>query len=137
MFSRFVVWLLLILVPFQSFASVGLIQCQAPGTVSLQVLTDNGQHAGLPGPSCMETMDQTHRDDSDGCHGSMLGTGSKPAHATSAHHFHKMPCCSDDAVIFSYSLQNSPESDSFQTALVPEKDALASVFLERPRRPPR
>lgn len=136
MFLRFIIWCLLISVPIQSFAAVGLIQCQAPGaetsrafvkgSPSPDILEEGTVAASAPGHSHLNGI------------GGLSGVPKYPLKSSSeAHHFHKLPCCSDAAIIFSYAIPGVPASEQFLVALYPEADDLASVFLEGPMRPPR
>jgi hypothetical protein len=129
MFSRLVILILLVLVPFQSFAAVGLIECQAPSAVA--PVSSTGHRQSM--------------------HSHEAGTGDHVAAGTStvvskldakpdahlSHHVHKLPCCSDAPIIFSQSLPELPGSERFFVAIAPQADDLTSVFLEGPKRPPR
>lgn len=136
MFSRFVLWALLVLVPFQSFAASGLIQCQPHGVQSSHVsgnvnLADHAPHAH-------EEHSYTAADEplgSSAVHSSVSKQLSAGSHK--AHHLHKSPCCSDVAIIFSDFLAAVPAREQFPTFVIPEADNLISVFLESPKRPPR
>ncbi len=136
MSSRFIIWVLLVLVPFQSFAAVGLIQCQAPGVVAGHgvVSSDHKAHFSHVAGDSRLTTDHEHVG-SPVVH--PIKKSQTPASSPEAHHFHKMPCCSDAAIISPYSLPNLLVSEHFRTAMAPRADDLVSVFLKSPRRPPR
>lgn len=133
MLSRLVIWILLALVPFQSFAAVGLIQCPA-GRAELSHVhhsvvrhTSEGHDASAIG---LNTPLHAHQDSS-------AGSGTDSADNATPHHLHKLPCCSDGAIIFSPEVALSSRSERFTKAASPEPVDLTSVYLEGPKRPPR
>ena len=138
MFSRLLLWLLLVLIPFQSFAAIGLIQCADRGSnasqvhhSSSQVVTDAiglGVHNSNIGSAVMLQNCTIH---------SLTSQSNAHALADTAHHSHKLPCCSDGAIIFSPAMPLALQSERFTMAVNPEPVGLTSVFLEGPKRPPR
>ena len=124
MLSRLMILILLVLVPFQSFAAVGLIACQAPGPA-----------APMSSHAHMQPMQHLHD-----AGAADLAVAAKLAGASDAHlshHLHKLPCCSDAPIIFSHALLEPAGSERFLMAVAPQADDLMSVFLEGPKRPPR
>ncbi|MBC7572936.1 MAG: hypothetical protein H7244_01215 [Herminiimonas sp.] len=137
MFSRFVILILLVLVPFQSFAAVGLIECQAPGLIAPGASGSSAHHATGNGNVPAQSMRHSH--DAGMPHhavtGQLAAAGAPDAHLS--HHVHKLPCCSDAPIIFSHALPDGPGSERFVMAIAPQVDGVTSVFLEGPKRPPR
>lgn len=137
MFSRLVILILLVLVPFQSFAAVGLIECQAPGAVAPRASGSSAHDATRIGKVPAQSMHHSH-DAGTAQHaatGPLAAAGAPDAHLS--HHVHKLPCCSDAPIIFSHALPDGPGSERFVMAIAPQADDLTSVFLEGPKRPPR
>lgn len=136
MSSRFIILVLLVLVPFQSFAAVGLIQCQAPGVAIAAAVANNDRGANFP-QSAEDGLRMTTHEHIDSTAVHLIKKNRTPANSPDAHHFHKMPCCSDAAIISSYYFPNLLVSERFRTVMALKADDLVSVFLKSPRRPPR
>lgn len=139
MFSRLIIWLLLVLVPFQSFAAVGMIQC-----------TDSGRIAGhahhvtrrvameMNGP--VETLMEISTASSLSTltvHDVGHHAAAKPMADSSHHHSHKSPCCCDNLIIFFPTATLALQCERFSLTVAPELLQLKSVYIDGPKRPPR
>jgi hypothetical protein len=139
MLARFLIWTLLVLVPFQSFAAVGLIQCQHSESSVSRTDQEHHEHrlstvmtpekAMAPGAAMHNATHPHHSVDNYPNIHSSADTG--------YHHSHKLPCCGDGAVIFSLSLLPAFKTERFSTASQTEAMRLTSIYLEGPKRPPR
>jgi hypothetical protein len=132
MFSRFIIWILLVLVPFQSFAAVGLIQCP-PGRAIMRHVHHTSASKIDHRPASNPVGIVSHHSDHDAFILKVIHTQGDAGH----HHSHKLPCCSDGAIIFSPNVPLPFESERFSAAVNPEPVGLTSVYLEGPKRPPR
>lgn len=137
MLARLIIWLLLVFVPFQSFAAVGLIQCEAPEAQEKHVhLVSSDLKAVDAGLTSSPASHHHHDDDAEPRHSAVI-SGDVHGFGHDAHHAHKLSCCSDGAIIFSSLVSFAFEGERFGIAFPPETNALISVFLEGPKRPPR
>lgn len=139
MSSRLIIWLLLVLIPFQSFAAVGLIQC-ADGSgkvvhaqpVARRVLMEVNHHVahGSHRSNAMLVASDTVHDLANH---SQTNLGADGVH----HQSHKLPCCSDNPVIFFHVVAPAMGDERFTGAVRVEPLGLKSVYLDGPERPPR
>jgi hypothetical protein len=139
MFSRHIIWLLLVLVPFQSFAAVGVIQCtDAWSTVG------HAHHVArqltMPMDRQMATSTDTHTVRSLAMPTTHYMGHSAPARSmvdSSHHHSHKSPCCCDNPVMFFPTAPLVMQLERLIAIVNPERHQLKSVYLDGPKRPPR
>lgn len=134
MISRLIIWILLALVPLQSFAAIGLIQCPADGesASASQVHHVHVSQTAGHGMSANAAMYiSTHVEDS------VPHVDVHKLTDAGHHHSHKLPCCSDGAIIFSPNVPLPLKSKRFTTAVNLDPVGMTSVFLEGPKRPPR
>jgi hypothetical protein len=132
MIFRLIIWILLALVPLQSFAAVGLIQCPAENGSAIQV-----HHVRVIQTAGHEMTAETATHlAADVAHSLPLVDVHMQTDA-GHHHSHKLPCCSDGAIIFSPNVPLSLKSELFTAAADLDPVGLTSVFLEGPKRPPR
>lgn len=133
MISRLIIWILLALVPFQSFASVGVFECPARTNNAVEMrharVNKLDQHVS-EADSGMHL--HAHRD-----HSVQTPVDAHASTDSGHHHSHKLPCCSDGAIIFSPNVPLSLKSERFVTTGNIESVGLSSIFLEGPKRPPR
>lgn len=132
MVSRLIIWILLTLVPLQSFAAIGLIQCPADGESARQMHHEHvSQKAGHGTIASTAMHISTHVEHS------LFQVDVHKLTDAGHHHSHKLPCCSDGAIIFSPNVSLPLKSERFTTAVSLDPVGLTSVFLEGPKRPPR
>jgi hypothetical protein len=132
MLSRLIIWILLVLLPLQSFAAIGLIQCPADGERAGQVHHSHVSQTtgrGVIASAAMQTSTHVEHSVSHVDVHKLTDAGH--------HHSHKLPCCSDGAIIFSPNVPLSLKSELFTAAADLDPVGLTSVFLEGPKRPPR
>jgi hypothetical protein len=139
MFPRIIIWFLLLLIPFQSFAAVGLVQC-----TTARSATTHARHfpaySGMSETKPVTRELHTHAVLYLPAHGrhDLAGQGKAPALPDlSHHHAHKLPCCSDAPIIFSPAVAPFLQSERFTMAVDRHSVGLTSVYLEGPKRPPR
>ena len=139
MFPRLIIWLLLVLIPFQSFAAVGLVQCTTARSAAAHA-RHSPAYRGMSETKAVTRELHIHavmnlpvssRHD-------LAGQGNAPALPDlSHHHAHKLPCCSDAPIIFSPAVALFLQSERFTMAVDRHPVGLTSVYLEGPKRPPR
>ena len=139
MFSRLIIWLLLVLVPFQSFAAVGVIQCMDAGStvghahhVARRVtMPIDRQVATLTDAHTVRSLARPTADD--------MGhyAPAKSRVDSSHHHSHKSPCCCDNPIMFFPTAPLVMQSERLSATVNPERHHLKSVYLDGPKRPPR
>lgn len=139
MYSRLIIWLLLVLVPFQSFAAVGQIQCTDNGRIAGHAhhvarrvaMEMNGQVETLLEISTASALSPP----------TVHGTGdhdvAKPMGESLHHHSHKLPCCCDHPIIIFPTAPLALQCERFSITVDPEPLQLKSVYLDGPKRPPR
>jgi hypothetical protein len=139
MFYRLIIWFLLVLVPFQSFAAVGLIQCTDAGSTAAHAhhvarrvtMQMDGQLATLPDTHTFRSSATPTAHD--------MGhyAAANPIADSSHHHSHKSPCCCDNPIMFSPTTPLVMQRERLSAAVNPELHQLKSVYLDGPKRPPR
>ncbi len=139
MFSRLIIWLLLVLVPFQSFAAVGVIQCTDAGSTE-----GHAHHVArrvtMPMDRQVATPTDTHT-----VRALAMPTAHDMGHYgpaksmvdSSHHHSHKSPCCCDNPIMFFPTAPLAMQSARLSATVDPERHHLKSVHLDGPKRPPR
>ena len=139
MYSRLVIWLLLVLVPFQSFAAVGLIQCTDSGRISGHAhrvvrrvaMEMNGQVETRKELSTASSLSTPT------VHGTGHHDVAKPMGESLHHHSHKSPCCCDNPIIFFPTAALAMQCERLSITVDPEPLQWKSVYLDGLKRPPR
>lgn len=138
MFSRLIIWLLLVLVPFQSFAAVGLIQCTDAGStvgqahhVARRVTMHMDSQVAPTGTHTVGSLATPT------AHDTWHHAAANPMVDSSHHHAHKSPCCCDNPIIFFPTAPLVLQSEHFSVTVNPGPAQLKSVYLDGPKRPPR
>ena len=133
MLSRFIIWILLALVPFQSFAAVGVVQCPLSWSASTHVHHAVARQTSEDHlVSSADSQTPTHID-----HEPSGESHTGAVDNAASHHMHKLPCCSNGAIIFSLEIALSSSSKRFTRVVSRQPVGLTSVYLEGPKRPPR
>jgi hypothetical protein len=140
MFSRLIIWLLLVLVPFQSFAAVGVIQCTDAGStighahhVARRVMMPMDRQVATPtSPHTVRSLAVMPT-----AHDMGHYAPAKSMVDSSHHHSHKSPCCCDNPIMFFPTAPLVMQRERLSATVDPERHHLKSVYLDGPKRPPR
>lgn len=139
MFSRLIIWLLLVLVPFQSFAAVGVIQCTDEGS-TVGHAHHGARRVTMPMDRQVATLTDARTERSlamPTAHDMGHYAPAKSRVDSSHHHSHKSPCCCDNPIMFFPTVPLVMQRERLSATVNPEQHHLKSVYLDGPKRPPR
>ncbi len=147
MFRRLLIWIVMLALPLQSFAALGMIHCDLSHQELTNAVSELDHHMSADQHSDRFTADaglmeneshqHRHRHHADAHPDTPTSTDDHHSgDSDSSHHVHKTACCAGAVALTASSSAFFPPAGSLIAGLYDE-GILPTVFLEGPQRPPR